>query len=136
MDPQLMDYALRSGINMLDTGRSYNNGQNEVIVGRVIKGRRQQVVINGKTQPGSLEKMRADLEASLTALGTDYIDCLLVHGIGKPEEVSNEVHKEFLTRAKEEGKARADRVQLPRRLSGHAERGGGGWFLRGGDDPL
>lgn len=106
MDPQLIDYALRSGINMLDTGRSYNNGQNEVLVGRVIKGRRHEVVINGKTQPGSLEKMLSDLEASLSALGTDYIDCLLVHGIGKPEEVGNEVHKEFIARAKESGKAR------------------------------
>ncbi len=106
MDPQLMNFALQAGINFFDTGRSYNNGQNEVLVGKVIKGRRQQVVINSKTQPGSLEKMRADLEASLTALGTDYIDCLLVHGIGEISEIKSEVHKEFLSRAKQEGKAR------------------------------
>ena len=106
MDPQLMAFALDRGINLLDTGRSYNNGQNEVVIGKVIKGRRDKVVINSKTQPGTLEKMRSDLEASLSALGTDYIDCLLVHGIGETAEITSEVHKEFLTRAKEEGKAR------------------------------
>ncbi|MCE5271557.1 aldo/keto reductase [bacterium] len=106
MDPQLMAFAMDRGINVLDTGRSYNNGQNEVVVGKVIKGRRDKVVIISKTQPGTLEKMRSDMETSLTALGTDYIDCLLVHGIGETAEITNEVHKEFLTRAKEEGKAR------------------------------
>ena len=64
-------------------------------------------MINSKIQPGSLEKMRRDLEASLKALDTDYIDCLMIHGADEPEHVSGDEIKEFLSKAKEQGKARA-----------------------------
>ena len=106
MDPTLMNYAFEQGINFFDTGRAYYNGQNEVVVGKVFKGRRRQIVINGKVQPGSLEKMRADLEASLKALQTDYVDCLLIHGASKPEHLYGEPTVELLETAREQGKIR------------------------------
>ena len=107
MDPTLMNYAFESGINFFDTGRSYYNGQNEVLIGKVFKGKRDKLVINSKIQPGSLEKMRRDLEASLKALDTDYIDCLMIHGADEPEHVSSDEIKEFLSKAREQGKARS-----------------------------
>ena len=106
MDPTLINYAIEAGINFIDTGRSYYNGQNQILVGKVIKGRRQQVVINSKIQPAGLDKMRKDLEISLKDLGTDYVDCLLIHGASKPEHIQSEEIKEFLSKAKEQGKVR------------------------------
>ena len=106
MDPTLMNHAIEKGINFFDTGRSYYNGQNEYLLGKVLKGKRQQVVINSKLPPASLEKMRKDLETSLSALATDYIDCLLIHGASKPEQIYGEDTIELFTRAKEEGKIR------------------------------
>jgi uncharacterized protein len=106
MDPSLMNYAFEKGINFFDTGRSYYNGQNEVVVGKVFKGRRQQIVINSKVQPGSLEKMRSDLETSLKALQTDYIDCLLIHGASEPEHLYGDQALELLETAREQGKIR------------------------------
>ncbi|MBN2289660.1 MAG: aldo/keto reductase [Candidatus Glassbacteria bacterium] len=106
MNPRLVDYALELGINFLDTGRSYANGQNEVMVGKVIKGRRQQVVINSKVRFASLEKMQKDLESSLSALGTDYIDSMLIHGASKPEHLDSPEVREFFSRAREQGKVR------------------------------
>ncbi len=106
MDPTLMNYAFEQGINFFDTGRAYYNGQNEVVVGKVFKDRRRQIVINCKVQPGSLEKMRSDLEASLKALQTDFVDCLLIHGASKPEHLYGEQTIELLETAREQGKIR------------------------------
>jgi uncharacterized protein len=106
MDPQLIDYAIQSGMNFMDTGRAYFNGQNEILLGKVIKGRRDKVVLNSKIQPGPLSRMQADFEESLRALGTDYADVLMIHGASDPEEMDGEQVREFLTRAREQGKAR------------------------------
>ena len=88
--------ALELGITMLDTSDMYGRGHNEILVGRAIKGRRDEVVIASKFgikrdpdgPSGSLYDrdldnspayMRACCEASLKRLGTDYIDLYYVH---------------------------------------------------------
>jgi len=106
MDPTLINHAFNKGINFFDTGRAYYNGQNERLVGKIFKDKRQQVVINSKLKSDSLERMRRDLETSLSALETDYIDCLLIHGASRPEHIQGEETIEFFSRAKEEGKIR------------------------------
>jgi len=106
MDPTLINHAFDKGINLFDTGRSYYNGQNEVLVGKVFKGRRQQVVIISKIPADTLEKMRRDLETSLHALETDYIDCLLIHGASRPEEIHGDDVLQLLTQARDQGKTR------------------------------
>jgi uncharacterized protein len=106
MDPTLMNFAFEQGINFYDTGRAYYNGQNEVVVGKVFKGRREQIVLNGKLKHGSLEQMRLDLEASLTALQTDYIDSLLIHGASEPEHIYGDQTVELFETAREQGKIR------------------------------
>src|SRR3984957_10614734 len=40
--------ALDLGINLLDTADAYGNGQNEELVGRAIRGRREEVVLATK----------------------------------------------------------------------------------------
>ena len=106
MDPMVVHHALASGINFIDTGRAYANGQNEYMVGKVIKGRRDQVVINSKIPFNQPEKMQKDLETCLKALGTDYIDCMLIHGASKPEHIQSAEVKELFSRAREQGKLR------------------------------
>ena len=106
MDPTLINHAFERGINFFDTGRSYYNGQNEILMGKVFKDRRQQVVINSKLPPNPLDRMRRDLDTSLKALDTDYIDCLLIHGASKPEEIQGDEVLELLTVARDQGKIR------------------------------
>ena len=72
METVLVRRTLDLGINFLDTGRTYLNGQNEVMVGRVIKGRRDEVVIQSKIkqqlrEQGSDKQITATMEASLAA---------------------------------------------------------------------
>ena len=94
-EESLIKYALEKGMNFIDTGRAYGNGNNERLVGRAIDGIRSKVVIQskirleenelpskGKGRKGA-EEIRAalssKLEASLKALNTTYIDVLLYH---------------------------------------------------------
>ena len=95
-EESLIKYALSKGMNFIDTGRSYGNGNNERIVGRAIEGKRSNIVIqskfklsenelpsNGKGRKGGDEirdVLSSKLEASLKAMNTEYIDILLLHG--------------------------------------------------------
>jgi len=121
--PALSKAAIQEGINFIDTGRSYANGQNEEMVGRVIKGLRKDLIIQSKVKVQLWEKgdalktqaarkkiktiMQKSLEESLRALQTDYIDIWLLHGPVKKEIIMNEAIMEFFTHAKTEGLIRA-----------------------------
>lgn len=94
-EESLIKYVLDKGINFIDTGRAYGNGNNEKLVGRAVSGMREKVVIQskirleynelpskGKGRKGADEirsALSSKLEASIKALNTDYIDILLYH---------------------------------------------------------
>ena len=122
-EPSLVKGALEAGINFLDTGRRYFRGQNEVMVGKVIKGIRQKVVIQSKMRirpgerAGALDTqavrkrlgttMETSLNESLHALQTDYIDIMLLHGASTREAINDDTVMEFFLEAKRKGKIRA-----------------------------
>jgi predicted aldo/keto reductase-like oxidoreductase len=105
-DPAVIRRAIDLGINNIDTARRYMDGHNEEIVARAVGTFRKQIVITTKIPVGTPERMRADIEASLTALNTDYIDILLLHGLKRDEEVLNETSLGLLASVKQEGKVR------------------------------
>jgi aryl-alcohol dehydrogenase-like predicted oxidoreductase len=86
-------YALEQGINFLDTADMYGVGANEELVGKALKGRRDQVVLatkfgNVRGKDGSFkgvngrpEYVREACEASLRRLGVDYIDVYYQHRV-------------------------------------------------------
>jgi aryl-alcohol dehydrogenase-like predicted oxidoreductase len=94
-EESLIKYALGKGMNFIDTGHAYGNGNNEKLVGKAIAGIRDKVVVQtkirleenelpskGKGKKGADEiknALSSKLEASLKALNTDYIDVLLYH---------------------------------------------------------
>ncbi|MFC2168584.1 aldo/keto reductase, partial [Acidobacteriota bacterium] len=120
MEPSLVDAAIETGFTFLDTGRSYTNGRNEVMIGDVLGSRRKKVVIQSKVrvnlrsqEDGSfvdadvkktLSDMKASVDASLKALQTDYIDIMLIHGASNPNVIFHEPIMEFFEAAKKEGK--------------------------------
>lgn len=89
---RIVDAALDAGINVIDTADVYAFGESEEILGRAIKGRRDQIVLATKAhnqmpgEPGDRNRrgnsrvwlVRA-LEDSLRRLGTDYIDLYQIH---------------------------------------------------------
>ncbi len=105
-DPAVIRRGMEMGINNLDTARGYMDGENERIVAKALSGIRDKVYITTKIKHGGLRQMRADLEASLQALDTDYIDILLRHSMRQPEDLAREETRQFLEEAKDSGKAR------------------------------
>ena len=85
--------AIELGITFLDTSDAYGPFKNEELVGRAIKGRRDQVVIatkfgivrgpNGERLgiSGKPEYVRQACEGSLRRLGVDYIDLYYQHRV-------------------------------------------------------
>jgi len=86
-----IQHALDLGINWIDTAPAYGLGHSEEIVGRAVAGRRDRVIIATKCgrlwEQGATtifarlkaESVRAEIEASLRRLNTDYIDLYQVH---------------------------------------------------------
>jgi predicted aldo/keto reductase-like oxidoreductase len=123
MEPTTVRYALSKGMNFLDTGRTYLNGQNEIMVGQAIKTVRKDVIVQSKLLVRSRgerkedfssetlgriqNQMQPSLQESLAALQTDYIDVLLFHGASSPDIICHDVVKEFFSTAKQKGMIRA-----------------------------
>ncbi|MDH6115449.1 L-galactose dehydrogenase [Kitasatospora sp. MAP12-15] len=108
-------HGLDSGINLIDTAPSYGGGLAEEMVGRALRGRRDEVVVGTKVGcyapeefDFSARRIRAEFEASLDRLGTDHVDVLLAHDIefGEPGQVIGEVLP-LLEQLRAEGRARA-----------------------------
>jgi diketogulonate reductase-like aldo/keto reductase len=68
----------------IDTAEMYGSGRVESIVGEAIAGRRDQVFLVSKVLPGNASRKKTVLacEASLKRLGTDHLDCYLLHWPG------------------------------------------------------
>jgi aryl-alcohol dehydrogenase-like predicted oxidoreductase len=81
--------ALDMGLNFLDTADVYGNGHNETLLGRALKGVRQEVILatkfgflpNEAGLNGRPEYVKQACDASLARLGTDYIDLFYLHRI-------------------------------------------------------
>ena len=83
--------ALDLGITFWDTANVYSDGSSEEIVGGWLKqfARREDVVlatkVHGRMRPGpngaglSRKAILAEIDASLTRLGTDYVDLYQIH---------------------------------------------------------
>lgn len=86
---RLVVIALDAGLNFIDTADTYSAGESEEIVGKAIKGRRDEVVLATKVggPMGPDVNMRGSsrrwlvraVEDSLRRLDTDYIDLYQVH---------------------------------------------------------
>ena len=81
--------ALKTGLDLrmtlVDTAEMYGDGGAERVVGEAIAGRREQVFVVSKVYPhnAGVASAIAACERSLKRLGTDYLDCYLLHWRGR-----------------------------------------------------
>jgi uncharacterized protein len=102
--PEVLTRALDMGVNYFDTARVY--GDSEKIFSGVIKARqRDKIVIATKSSSKTKEAIINDLDTSLKALGTDYVDIWHLHGRDNPSQIPDEAI-EGLEKCKKSGKAR------------------------------
>jgi aryl-alcohol dehydrogenase-like predicted oxidoreductase len=100
--------ALDLGINFLDTAQLYGPLTNEQLVGRAIKGKRDQYVIATKfarrmdnatpgdmstvgERDGSAEHVKRSIKGSLQRLGTDHVDLYYQHRVDPDVEIEETV---------------------------------------------
>jgi aryl-alcohol dehydrogenase-like predicted oxidoreductase len=86
---RIIHRALEAGINFIDTADVYSAGESEVIVGRALKGRRDDVVVASKVhypmgddpnhRGNSRRWITTAVENSLRRLQTDHLDLYQVH---------------------------------------------------------
>ena len=85
----MLDSAIDQGINIIDTADYYGDGTRERVLGRLLTGRRDRVIVTSKvglrTAPEigrvglSRRHILLSIYESLTRLATDWIDLYLVH---------------------------------------------------------
>jgi aryl-alcohol dehydrogenase-like predicted oxidoreductase len=108
-ESEVMKIAFDHGVNYVDTARRYMGGKNEEIVARALKGKRDKVYVATKIAPASRSKeaIFKDVETSLRALETDYVDIIQLHNVtGREDRIFNPEIRETLVRLKEQGKVR------------------------------
>jgi aryl-alcohol dehydrogenase-like predicted oxidoreductase len=86
---RMIHTALDAGINLIDTADVYSMGESEVIVGKALRGRRDDVVLatkfglpmnEGPDQRGASPRwIRRAVEGSLDRLNIDHIDLYQLH---------------------------------------------------------
>ncbi|RUT28096.1 aldo/keto reductase [Paenibacillus zeisoli] len=102
----LIHEALEQGINFLDTADLYDQGRNEELVGKAIRGKRDQIILATKVGNRRIEGqegwvwdpsptyIKSAVKESLRRLGTDYIDLYQLHG-GTLEDPIDETIETF-----------------------------------------
>ena len=75
------------GINYFDTARIYWNGRSEEVWGDVLPPFRKNIFLTTKSPVRTRDGAAADLDKSLRALKTDYVDLWQIHMVAKLEEV-------------------------------------------------
>jgi aryl-alcohol dehydrogenase-like predicted oxidoreductase len=86
---RIIHKALDAGINVVDTADAYSHGESEEIVGKALKGRRDDVVLATKlwmpmgddpNQRGNSRRwITTEIEHSLRRLQTDHVDLYQIH---------------------------------------------------------
>jgi aryl-alcohol dehydrogenase-like predicted oxidoreductase len=113
----MIDAALDLGINFFDTADVYGMGHSEKLLGRAMKGRRDQFIVATKigwvgfdeekqvSQYDTVDKLIAGVESNLERLQTDYVDLVQCHIDFR--EANMEVFVEGFQKLQAQGKVRA-----------------------------
>lgn len=118
---QIIHRALDAGITLIDTADSYSQGESEEIIGKALKGRRDDVIVATKVSTqmgagryqgpsplkrgGSRRWIMQEVEASLRRLQTDHIDLYQLHR--EDHETNIDETLSALTDLQRQGKIRA-----------------------------
>ncbi len=117
-DIEVIHRAIDLGMNFIDTA-DHNNGNNEELLAKALKGKRSQVILaskfgnlrgqpllwaQGKDVDGRPEYVAVACEASLRRLQTDYLDLYYLHRIDPKVPIEDTIGA--MARLSEQGKIR------------------------------
>jgi predicted aldo/keto reductase-like oxidoreductase len=105
----LVRHALDLGINYFDTAETYRSGDSEIVLGKVLRGKRDKVFLTSKVASGpdaKRDEIMQALEGSLRRLQTDHVDVYFNHAVNEMARLKNPEWYEFVDAAKKQGKIR------------------------------
>ncbi len=119
-NPKLVEAALDNGIQLLATSEYYGNGNNELMIGKLLKNRKREDVIlmtsampegidhkNGVfTEGATKESWVKKIDGNLERLGVDQIDIYVLPFAAKRESVFFKPMLEGMEEIKKSGKAK------------------------------
>jgi uncharacterized protein len=118
-NPGLCKGAYEKGIKLFDTAHGYQNGNNETMLGNVLKDYpRDSFLLATKVKPAALDKegkptkqtttedFLEKFTLSLSRLQMDHVDILYVHSVDNPEVLTFKPILEALKILRKEGKVR------------------------------
>lgn len=109
---RIVHEAIDAGLTFFDNAWDYYNNRSEEVMGRALKGRRQEVFLMTKmcTHGRGKDIGMLHLEQSLRRLGTDYLDLWQIHEVGCQDDPDRIFESggaaEALLQAKQQGKVR------------------------------
>jgi predicted aldo/keto reductase-like oxidoreductase len=107
---EMVERSIELGVRFFDNARKYHRGRAESYMGRFLTPKyRDQVFLMTKAPGRTGREVRRQLEESLKALRTDYVDLWQIHALQTPDDVDGRLREGVLDAflaAKEEGKAR------------------------------
>jgi uncharacterized protein len=108
---EMIDYAIDHGINYYDSAYMYHAGNSELVLGKAIKGKRDNLIITTKSPIPMIQKYEdfdRILDEQLERLGTGHLDFYLLHGLNKDAwEKSKKLNAlEFLDRIQKDGRTK------------------------------
>jgi uncharacterized protein len=119
-NPKLVEAALQEGIKLFATSQYYGNGNNEKMLGEVLKGRKRDSYLvmtsampdgfdfkSGMFSPDAkADNFVAKVDESLKRLGIEYLDIMLLPFVAKRESVFFEPYLKVMENIKKQGKAK------------------------------
>jgi len=109
-DEALLGAILDAGINYIDAAESYENGQVERTLGKVMKNRdRKSVFISSKMivqKKDTKESLKERALKCLERIQSDYVDCMMIHMPATVELMKHEGFHAAIQDLKTEGKVR------------------------------
>ncbi|NND32430.1 MAG: hypothetical protein HKN76_07540 [Saprospiraceae bacterium] len=86
----MVERSIELGIRFFDNARRYHDGRSEEYMGRFLTPKyRDQIFLMSKAPARTGEGVRQQLDESLKALNTDYLDLWQIHTFTTPEDVDN-----------------------------------------------
>lgn len=111
MNEAVLRALLERGVNLIDTGETYMNGNSERMIGGVLQDfDRSKIFINSKLYtekefPSKKEVLERSYQA-MERLQTDYIDCIQIHSAENSTILKDEAFHSAMEQLKAEGRVR------------------------------
>lgn len=82
---EMIDYAIKSGVNYFDTAWGYHDGQSEIVMGRILSKYPRESFYLASKFPGydlaNMDKVEEIFEKQLEKCGVEYFDFYLFHNV-------------------------------------------------------